>query len=58
MAKHAVDAVKVLTKSKKILSDLLMTEDLKSAFIQYNVFEAKTIEELFMVSVWSVYGNL
>ena len=51
MAKLAIDAVKVLVKSKKILSDLLMTEELKSALIQNNVSEAKTIEELFMVNL-------
>ena len=43
-------AVRVLQKMRRVMNDLLMTEELKSSLIQYGVFPEKTIEELFLVT--------
>ena len=45
-----IDAGKVLSKNRRIMDDLIMTEGLKSALIQNRIFENNTIQELFMVS--------
>jgi len=45
------DAVRELRKNRKVLKDVLMTEDLKSALVQNDIFPPNTIEELFLVAV-------
>ena len=51
MSKNAMTVDKLLSRNRKILENILFQEELKSHLIQYHVFTANVVEELFNVSI-------